>query len=398
MTTSATTVPEPSSLILSLIAALGLVRLARNVGKPFRSRLLGEPDPVALSGILAHERSGSGPIMPVTTGPRCLTEARGITLIVSSVNLPLPPPLNGPELMPPARFSTIVAMACCAFFFACPTTGYGVGQSYTGGTYSENFDSPTKLSNAVNGTSVTWADFSAALPGWALRRAGDQGQPPSAAENNSRDVGTFSGQTWQRPNAYFTSDGTSGTQNFYSYGQSQDPDRALGLFENNASGPTVIGGDREILLIMANDSTTTFTSFTLAYDGEQWRSTNNSNGDSLVFDYTITAANMVITEGNYTTNWSRVSALDFNSPILTAGGSLNGNLAANRRHMDATVSGVSWQPGQWLTMRWWSNNAMGSDQGLAIDNLVFSAPEPSSFATMLLGMFVLTIIRRKRAV
>jgi autotransporter-associated beta strand protein len=52
---------------------------------------------------------------------------------------------------------------------------------------------------------------------------------------------------------------------------------------------------------------------------------------------------------------------------------LNGNDAANQTSITFTVSGLLWNPGTTLTLKWADINDAGNDNGLAVDNLTFAA-------------------------
>ena len=94
------------------------------------------------------------------------------------------------------------------------------------------------------------------------------------------------------------------------------------------------------------------------------------------------------------------SPLSFTEPKLGLNTALNGNDPANQQAVSGTVTGLSWAPGQDLVLRWNSNELSGSDNGLAIDNLSFSAvPEPSSVALAAIGLGGLSLawVRRRLA-
>src|SRR5207248_2278949 len=112
----------------------------------------------------------------------------------------------------------------------------------------------------------------------------------------------------------------------------------------------------------------------ITYTGEQWRNGGNTATDSILFDYS-TALGATI---NSTTGFTRVTALDFTSPVATAtAAALNGNTAANRATKTATITGFYWPVGVDLWLRWDDLQISGNDHGLAIDDLsVVATPEP----------------------
>jgi hypothetical protein len=132
-------------------------------------------------------------------------------------------------------------------------------------------------------------------------------------------------------------------------------------------------------------------SFTLSYTGEQWHE-ENTTAQSITFDYSLNAT--TIQDG--TATFSTVPALDFTSPTFVTATStaLDGNAAANRSVIGpVTVTGLNWQPGADLWIRWSDINDTGRDQGMGLDDLSFSAdvaavPEPASFALALIACLI----------
>ena len=210
--------------------------------------------------------------------------------------------------------------------------------SYTGGNYSQNFDNLFTTVPTTNGTTQA----SSILPdGWTFVEAG-------SALNTTLRV----------------DNGSSGTGDTFLYGATGSNERALGSF---ASGSlTSIFG-----LEIVNNTGNTLTQFTLSYTGEQWKDGGSTNAvkNTLAFSYGI--ANTSITTGSFTP----VTQLDFTAPISNTTGdvTLNGNLTANQAAPNFTITGINWAGGQSLWLRWSDINDPGNDDGLAIDNVSFSA-------------------------
>jgi hypothetical protein len=75
---------------------------------------------------------------------------------------------------------------------------------------------------------------------------------------------------------------------------------------------------------------------------------------------------------------------------------VDGNATGNRQTITATVTGLNWQPGQDLWIRWADLNDAGNDHGLAIDDLNFSAvPEPGALALAMFAAIGLYSGRRR---
>lgn len=163
--------------------------------------------------------------------------------------------------------------------------------------------------------------------------------------------------------------GSSTTASAYSYGSVAGMDRALGS----------LGGSHIANLgwRLINNTGQTITQFTLTYRGEQWRNGGSLNVNKLDFAYRITST--VTTDIDNSSSYTLVPALDFTSPVSLANGfALNGNSSANRTEISATISGISWANGQLLILRWRDADETGSDDGLAIDDVMFFAPATAS--------------------
>jgi hypothetical protein len=198
-------------------------------------------------------------------------------------------------------------------------------------TYSQNFDG---LANSAAGNPYTWTDNST-IPGWYCSRT-----------------------------LYNVTNGATTQGSVFSFGTTDETDRALGAINSNAIGIIYHG------LRLKNDvPDKTLTSITLSFDGEQWRDAN-ANDQTITFSYQTGASVTSLTTGT----WTDVPALSFTSPqSLNAGAALNGNLAANRTAGISTTITLSVPSGQEVMLRWTDDNATGSDHGLAIDNVSISA-------------------------
>jgi hypothetical protein len=123
-----------------------------------------------------------------------------------------------------------------------------------------------------------------------------------------------------------------------------------------------------------NNTGATLTSFSVSYDGEQWRDSGNMSAQTMRFEYGFGAAFTSVSSwlapgGNF----------DWASPVTSGtAGAVNGNSAGLVAGRGGTISGLTWSPGQTLWLRWVEVNDAGFDHGLAIDNFTFTAvvPEP----------------------
>lgn len=227
--------------------------------------------------------------------------------------------------------------------------------SYTGGTYTQNFDT-LPSSGTVTLTTPTSApgliysfttDVGASgMPGWSFIR-----HFPATASGTSR---------------FLISDGNSSTGAAFSFGTTASTERALGAL-GSGSNATRFGA------VFTNNTGTTITEFTLAYTGEQWRR-GTATADRLIFSYAIGAATIAVTASTQTSDgipvgFTAVGGLNFLSP-LSGSGPTNGNVV--KQSISATVPGISWAPGQTLVLQWTDRDDGGSDDGLAIDDLKFT--------------------------
>jgi predicted extracellular nuclease len=243
--------------------------------------------------------------------------------------------------------------------------------SYTGGSYTQNFDTLP-----ASGTFTLAGAGPFALDGAPVGASGLAGW-------------TFAKYAGTGANAVFlVSTGTSTTGGVYSFGATATPERALGSL---GSG----GVASRFGVTLVNNTGATVTQFTLSYTGEQWRR-GSAAANTLTFAYALGATDL------NTGAFTAVPALNFTAPNTTGSGvAIDGNAAGNRTAISAVVTGVAWEPGQTLVLRWSDVDDSGSDDGIAIDDLTFSTAAsllpavavttPANGAVNVLGSSGLTI-------
>jgi uncharacterized repeat protein (TIGR01451 family) len=212
----------------------------------------------------------------------------------------------------------------------------------SGGTYNQDFDT---LSNVANSTTNT------ALPtGWLLTETGG-----GARDNEQYAVDT----------------GASNSGDTFSYGSAGSTDRAFGGLQSGTLIP-VVGA------CFTNNTGGVLSSLDIAYTGEQWRigNTTAARDDRMDFQINTNPGSISLTA---TGTWADVNTLDFTNPVKTNASAvaLDGNSAANRAAVSATVNGLSIANGGNFCIRWNDLNASGSDDGLAIDNFSISVGAPA---------------------
>jgi hypothetical protein len=168
------------------------------------------------------------------------------------------------------------------------------------------------------------------------------------------------------------------------------------------SGSTAGFGDSmRIGLRLTNTTGAALTSFTVTYDGEQYRDDDAINSISLSYVLNDALAPLA-TWHDAGAAAQFVSSAQFNAPVTANDDSWGLPLGATTG-ITATVdlSATPWQPGTDLWLRW-SQIQMGTssadnpnDDGLAIDNVQFTTavPEPGSLA--LLGLGGMFLVRRR---
>lgn len=179
------------------------------------------------------------------------------------------------------------------------------------------------------------------------------------ADTNALPNGWFFAESGTNANTTYRVDsGASNSGNTYSYGQTGNLDRALGLLASGSLLPTV--GSRFV-----NNTGGTITGLVVSYWGEQWRFGGPRTGttrDTIYCQYSTNAT--ALNNGT----WTNRDSLHFLSPIITGtAGALNGNLGANRIYRMDTIP-VTLTNGSEIWFRWTDPNIIGSDDGLAVDS------------------------------
>lgn len=225
-----------------------------------------------------------------------------------------------------------------------------------GSPYQETFDVLPTASSFQN-LDGQWQD-NATLPGW-YRTIVSDGTP--GVENR-----------WRVDNG-----GASGGS-LYSYGSFGSTDRALGFVPSSNLATIHIG------VRLVNGAAEAIDEIDVTYFGEQWRQ-DSANQGALDFAYRLGQGALVDGE------WTRVADLDFLAPWHSMTPSaLNGNLPVNQNFMAARISGLSWQPGEELWLRWTGENQPMPDQGLAVDDLTVTiVPEPGTLLALAAGLGLL---------
>jgi hypothetical protein len=253
--------------------------------------------------------------------------------------------------------------------------------NYSGGTYSENFNSifsSDGTGTAAIGSGLGTQFAITTLPTWQVTRI---------AGTTTGNFALF---------ADWGGSGASATARLYSYGLPSSTERALGAL---GSGGSIFGFGTWFV----NNSAQTYTAVTFSFDREIWRTQDTAIDENLAFSYGF--ASQGIGTANFITNnlMTAHPALNATSPsfyatIFSPPRSDFTDPSTNTVPVSATIWNITWAPGDSLFIRWNDKNDTGSDAGVAIDNLTMVAfiPEPSFVALLGLGFTTLVLRRRVR--
>jgi len=257
-----------------------------------------------------------------------------------------------------------------AFFYATPggpnngAFSYAVGYYALGALYTQNFDSlpnpGTTTVNTANPVTINGVTYSLDNP---LNFAA----PISAAAAGGLGLAnTMSG--WYGSAALAMKAGASAgdqsTGGIISFGPttSAATNRALGLLATSSTGPTAFG------LKLINETTNTINEMTLSYTGELWR--QQPSPKTLAFSCLVdpTGTNSFPTTGGTALPGLNVA---FPTGVFSP---LDGTQPANQLSLAVTNQTIAdWPPGAALWLVWQMTDPTGKGQGIAIDDLTFSA-------------------------
>lgn len=204
-----------------------------------------------------------------------------------------------------------------------------------GTAFTEPFDSLV-----ASGTSSVLPD------GWAFAESGSNADSTYATGAGGRNVG-----------------------NTYSFGAEGSDERALGGLRSTALNP-LFG------VQLTNATGAVIDALALSYMGEQWRLGALNRLDRLDVQFSRNATSL--TSGD----WEDLDALDFIAPnTVGTTGALDGNDAANRLSLAASITGLALADAASVWLRWVDFDATGSDDGLAVDDFSVTARGASAAPT-----------------
>lgn len=283
----------------------------------------------------------------------------------------------------PRMFNKALSALALAFSVALLPAPKAFAQaSYTGTTYTQNFDI---LAN--NGSGVAFTDNST-ISGWYLENYETNFAP--TASNPPSEFGVsllFAGTRQSQSDSYTAGTGSSNTGAVYSFGVAGTnavTDRALGYVGSGTPDELFIG------VAVQNNSGAPLAGFTVTYDGEQWRLGGNTaqRPETVIAFYRVGG-----TAFDASGTWTAIPALNFTSPNVSAsttGSALDGNAPANRTAGITATVNVPVQTGEIVWILWADADHAGSDHGMAIDNFSFAGVSATAGAPVISSLTTAT--------
>ena len=243
-----------------------------------------------------------------------------------------------------------------------------VDYALAGSVYTQSFDAlpnPGTVSvNTANPVNINGTTYSLANPF-------DFAYPVMATGNGGLGLAALGG--WYGNGAlaakFGATEGDQTTGGEVSFGPPGGANRALGLLATSSTGGTAFG------VRFINDTPMTLTRMNVRFTGEIWRQSNLAK--SLRFSYAIDPTGL----SPFPAPAAYLPALDVNLPPNAAavgGFAVDGTLAINQTNLAVINQAITnWPPGGALWLVWQMTDATGKAQGLAIDNLTFSAAPPT---------------------
>jgi hypothetical protein len=236
-----------------------------------------------------------------------------------------------------------------------------------GSVYSQSFDSlpnPGSISvNTANPVTIAGITYSFGNPF-------DFAAPVLASGDGGLGLADLAGW-YGRGNLgskFGATDGDQTTGGVISFGLPGNANRALGLIATSSTGATAIGAR------FLNQTGRTLTYLNLEFTGELWRQSNLPK--TVEFYYFVDPTGVAPFSTSLT---GFISALNINFPTSSTavgGVAVDGTAAVNQISLGVVSQVIAhWPPGAALWLVWEMADPAGKSQGLAIDNLLFSASD-----------------------
>ena len=242
-----------------------------------------------------------------------------------------------------------------------------VAYTTPGAIYTQDFDAlPYQASGSVNAdnpVTVNGVTYSLANPyDFAF---------PAAASGNTGGLGIPALAGWYGASVssaqFGATDGDQTTGGDISFGMPNSSQRALGLMATSSTKGTAFG------VRFLNGTGVTLTRMSVQFTGEVWRQSNVPK--TLQFSYYVDLAGTNTLRPTVAT--ALIPSLNINFPTVaadTGGVAVDGTAAFNQTNLSVMNQTITnWPPGAALWLVWQMPDSTGKAQGLAIDNLIFSA-------------------------
>ena len=241
--------------------------------------------------------------------------------------------------------------------------------AYTAPTavYSQNFDSlPNPGTNSVNTANpVTINGIT-----YSLGNPYDFAYPVLSTGSGGLGISALAG--WYGSSVasskFGATDGDQTTGGQLSFGLPGSSNRALGLLATSTTLGTAFGAR------FINGSSITLTRMNLQVAGEVWRQSDKPKTLQFYYFVDLTGTNTFITSVT-----AFIPALNVSFPTVAKAmvGPVDGTSSLNQTNLSVLNQTITnWPPGAALWLVWQMTDSAGSAQGLAIDNMNFSASVP----------------------
>ncbi|MGO8929000.1 MAG: lamin tail domain-containing protein [Limisphaerales bacterium] len=250
-----------------------------------------------------------------------------------------------------------------------------IAYTSAGSIYSQDFDAlpnPGLTSvNTANPVTINGTTYSLANPL-------DFAFPANSTNLGGLGIAQMAG--WYGSDALLERFGaTSGDQTTggqLSFGLAGSPNRALGLLATSSTGATAFGAK------FINQTAATLKYLTVQVIGEVWRQSNLPK--TLQCYYFIDPSGAVLFPAGPT---ALLPGLDVSFPTVASavgGAPVDGTAAVNQTNLAVFGQAIAdWPPGAALWLVWQMTDSTGKSQGLAIDQLRFSASDVASTGPVL---------------
>lgn len=235
--------------------------------------------------------------------------------------------------------------------------------------YTQDFNSlPNPGLTSVNsGNPVTISGIT-----YSLGNPFDFAAPP-AASGQSGGMGLAGLHGWYGladPSAsvgtrFGASDGDQTAGGVISFGPPGSTNRALGLLATSSTGFTAFGAK------FINLTTNVFRQISARFTGEIWRQSDKAKTIAVYYLVDPTAAQSLST--NFTASLTNLCLSYPTVPSDVGGVAVDGTAPANQVNLSVEQPIRAWTPGAALWLIWQMADPTGKAQGLAIDDLTFSA-------------------------